>query len=72
MKTIAPPEIIPAKAPCQLERFQNNAKRTTGPNTAPKPAHAKDTILKTELFGSTCKEDCNQCNDKQGNTIRKH
>ena len=47
-----PPQIIPARAPCQLERLQNNARRTTGPNTAPKPAQAKDTMVKTELFGS--------------------
>jgi c-di-AMP phosphodiesterase-like protein len=35
-----------------LERFQNRASSTTGPNVAPKPAHAKDTIRNTELFGS--------------------
>ena len=47
-----PPQIIPARAPCQLERLQKRARRTTGPNTAPKPAQAKDTMLNTELFGS--------------------
>lgn len=52
MNTMDPPQIIPARAPCQLERLQNNARRTTGPNTAPKPAQAKDTMVKTELFGS--------------------
>ncbi len=52
MNTIAPPLTMPARAPCQLERLQNRAKRTTGPNTAPKPAHAKDTMLNTELSGS--------------------
>ena len=50
--TITPPVIIPAKAPCLLERFQNRASRTTGPNVAPKPAHAKDTIRNTEELGS--------------------
>ena len=40
-------------APCRLERFQNSASNTTGPNTAPKPAHAKETIAKTELSGSS-------------------
>ena len=43
---------MPASAPCLLERLQNSAVSTTGPNAAPKPAHAKDTIPKTELFGS--------------------
>ena len=52
INTIEPPQIIPARAPCQLERLQNNARSTTGPNTAPKPAQAKDTIVNTELFGS--------------------
>ena len=31
-------------------RFQNSANSTTGPKVAPKPAQAKDTIWKTELF----------------------
>ncbi len=40
-----PPAIIPA--PALLERFQNSAARITGPNVAPKPAHARvDTIVK--------------------------
>ena len=52
MNTIAPPEIIPASAPCQFERLQKRANNTTGPNTAPKPAHAKETMPNTELFGS--------------------
>ena len=52
INTMDPPQIIPARAPCQLERLQKRARRTTGPNTAPKPAQAKDTMLNTELFGS--------------------
>ena len=46
---------MPASAPFLLERFQNNAARTTGPNTAPNPAHAKDTIPNTELSGFPAK-----------------
>ena len=51
MKIMAPPVIIPASAPHLLERFQNSAHSTTGPNAAPNPAQAKDTISNTELFG---------------------
>ena len=47
--TITPPEIMPARAPHLLARFQNRANRITGPNAAPKPAHAKDTTRNTEL-----------------------
>ena len=36
----APPDITPANAPCSLQRFQNKLQRITGPNAAPKPAHA--------------------------------
>ena len=50
-KMVAAPTIRPAIAPCLLERFQNSAQRTIGPKVAPKPAHAKDTISKTELSG---------------------
>ena len=50
-KTMNPPAIIPAVAPYLLERLQKSARRTTGPKEAPKPAHAKDTIWKTELSG---------------------
>lgn len=49
---MAPPLIIPAKAPQRLERRQNNANSTTGPKEAPKPAQAKETIPNTELSGS--------------------
>ena len=39
------------KAPGILDRLQNRASSTTGPKAAPKPAHAKDTMPKTELSG---------------------
>ena len=52
INTIAPPASIPAIAPYLFERFQNRASSITGPNAAPKPAHAKDTIPKTEEFES--------------------
>ena len=48
MKTIAPPVIIPASAPHFVVRFQNRENSTTGPNAAPKPAQANDTIVNTE------------------------
>ena len=48
---IIPPEIIPDIAPYLLDLLQNNERRTTGPNVAPKPAHANDTISNTELSG---------------------
>ena len=48
---IIPPEIIPDIAPYLLALLQNNERRTTGPNVAPKPAHANDTISNTELSG---------------------
>ena len=53
--TRTPPEIMPQSAPHLLARFQNSAKSTTGPKAAPKPAQAKETILKTELSGSRAK-----------------
>ena len=56
MKTIAPPESIPASAPQRLARRQNSENRTTGPKAAPKPAHAKETIWKTELDGSRARK----------------
>ena len=37
------PAIMPAIAPSLVERFQNSAASMTGPNVAPRPAHAKDT-----------------------------
>ena len=41
MNTIAPPEIIPASAPCQFERLQKRANNTTGPNTVAKTCPCK-------------------------------
>ena len=55
MNIVAPPVIMPASAPHLFVRFQKSAHSTTGPNTAPKPAQANETILKTELFGSLAK-----------------
>lgn len=46
--TMTPPTIIPASAPFRLERFQKSANSITGP----KPIHAKETMLNTELSGS--------------------
>ena len=52
MKTTAPPVIMPASAPCLFARFQKSEKSITGPNAAPKPAHANETTRNTELLGS--------------------
>ena len=49
---MAPPATIPERAPYRLLLLQNRARRTTGPNAAPKPAHAKLTIWNTLEFGS--------------------
>src|SRR5574344_534329 len=51
-KIITPPVINPAIAPCLFDRFQKSERSTTGPNEAPKPAHANETIWNTELSGS--------------------
>ena len=40
-----------AESTLECGAFQNSASRTSGPKEAPKPAHAKDTIWKTELSG---------------------
>ena len=50
--TIAPPTNIPENAPYLLALFQNKAHSTTGPNAAPKPAQANDTIWNTDELGS--------------------
>ena len=50
--TIPAPPTIPAIAPVLLVRFQNREKSISGPNVAPKPAHANDTIWKITLFSS--------------------
>ena len=52
MKTTAPPVIMPASAPCLFARFQKSEKSITGPNAAPKPAHANETTRNTELLGA--------------------
>ena len=51
MITARPPDIIPAIAPGLFVRFQNRDNTTSGPNAAPKPAHALDTSPMMELFG---------------------
>ena len=52
INTIAAPPTIPAIAPALLIRFQNKENSISGPKVAPKPAHAKDTILNITLFSS--------------------
>ena len=52
MNTIAPPEIMPARAPVLVVLLQNKENSITGPKDAPKPAQAKDTMVKIELLGS--------------------
>ena len=49
---IAPPAIMPDIIPYLFALFQKSEQRTTGPNAAPKPAHANETIWNTELSGS--------------------
>ena len=51
IKTIAPPDTMPAIAPGSVVRFQNRAQITSGPKAAPKPAHANETMPNTELSG---------------------
>ena len=51
INTIAPPVTMPAKAPGKFVRFQNRANRITGPNAAPKPAQANETMSNTEESG---------------------
>ena len=50
MNTIAPPAKTPAIAPYLLLLLQKRESSITGPNAAPKPAQANDTILNTLLF----------------------
>ena len=52
INTMHPPETIPASAPHFVVRVQKSENSTTGPNTAPNPAHANETIVNTELSGS--------------------
>ena len=49
-KTITPPEIMPETAPLLVVLFQNREKSMRGPNVAPKPAHAKLTIVNMTLL----------------------
>ena len=50
--TLTPPVIIPAIAPFLVVLFQKSENNTIGPNVAPNPAHANETIVNTELSGS--------------------
>lgn len=50
INTIAPPETIPASAPKRFVLLQNKEQSMTGPNEAPKPAQAKDTIPNLSLI----------------------
>ena len=50
--TITPPPIMPAMAPARLIRFQNRLKSISGPKVAPKPAQAKETMVKMTLSSS--------------------
>ena len=52
MNTIIPPESMPAIAPSLVVLFQNNENMVIGPNVAPNPAQANDTIVKITLFSS--------------------
>ena len=45
---------MPAIAPARFVRFQKSARRMSGPNAAPKPAHANETIFMTTLKNSDC------------------
>ena len=45
---------MPATAPARFVRFQKRARRISGPNAAPNPAHANDTIFITTLKNSLC------------------
>ena len=51
IKIMAPPTTMPARAPWRFVRLQNRENSISGPNAAPKPAHAKETIRNTELSG---------------------
>lgn len=44
---------MPPMAPARVVRFRNREKSTSGPNVAPKPAHANDTSVKMMLFSSS-------------------
>ena len=40
---------MPATAPARFVRFQKSARRMSGPNAAPKPPHANETMSITTL-----------------------
>ena len=62
MNIIAPPAIIPDTIPYLLALFQKSEQRTTGPNAAPKPAHANETILNTRYAPKDIKNKvCEYC-----------
>jgi len=44
---------MPAIAPARFMRFQKSESITRGPKVAPKPAQAKDTMVKIMLFSSS-------------------
>ena len=50
MNTVAPPASMPAMAPERVMRFQKRENSTSGPNVAPKPAQANETIVNITLF----------------------
>lgn len=52
MNTMLPPVSIPAIAPALVVLFQKSDKIMSGPNVAPKPAHAKDTTWNITLRSS--------------------
>ncbi len=45
---------MPEIAPARFTRRQNSASRMSGPNAAPKPAQANETIFITTLKNSDC------------------
>ena len=53
INTVAAPESIPAMAPARVVRFQKSENSSSGPKVAPKPAQAKDTMVKITLFSSS-------------------
>ena len=55
---------MPAVAPYLLERFQKRAVRITGPNVAPKPAHAENraVLIPSDDNAENC--DDNECDTR--------
>ena len=52
MSTVAVPDSMPAIAPYLLARRQYSEASISGPNEAPRPAHAYETTWKIEEFWS--------------------